>query len=252
MHPKNRVSRAASSLAMRPDDDLRSIMKAEEQCIKPLEETKRIDEGPSSTVAFSTWLNDIKIHMTYHGKDSVAYVPVPDLRNPPITITNINDHALTLTETVEWNLFVDWGSVSLENIVAFDELIQTSTCELDQRNDAYARKFLRDSVGPVLRSSIDRDLPLDCSGARMLYFVIRKLQVVSATSGRNLVDKIKAMRLTSEPACNAQDFGTKLHNACIKLEGLGAKYVPDDLPMLLACCYDTTGVSSFDLDVIQV
>jgi hypothetical protein len=216
MHPKNHVSRAASSLAMRPDNDLRSIMKAEEQCIKPLEETNRIDEGSSSTVAFSTWLNDIKIQMTYHGMDSIAYVLVPDLQNPPITITDINDHALTLTETVEWNLFVDWGSASLENIVAFDELIQTSTCELDQRNDAYARKLLRNSVGPVLRSSIDRDLPLDCSGARMLYFVIRKLQVVSATSGRNLVDKIKAMRLTSEPACIAQDFGTKLHNACIK------------------------------------
>jgi hypothetical protein len=174
MHAKNRVNHAASSLAMRPDDDLRSIMKAEEQCIKPLEEAKRIDEGPSSTVAFSTGLNDIKIHMTYHGMDSVAYVLVPNLRNPPITITDINDHALTLTVTVEWNLFVDWGSVSLDNIVAFDELIQTSTCELDQRNDAYARKFLRDSVGPVLRSSIDRDLPLGCSGARLLYFIIRK------------------------------------------------------------------------------
>jgi hypothetical protein len=86
----------------------------------------------------------------------------------------------------------------------------------------------------------------------MLYFIIRKLQVVSATSGRNLVDKIKIMRLTSEPAYNAKDFGTKLHNHCIKLAGLGAKYVPDDLVMLLACCYDTTNVASFDLAVIQI
>jgi hypothetical protein len=86
----------------------------------------------------------------------------------------------------------------------------------------------------------------------MLYFIVRKLQVVSATSGCNMVDKIKVMRLSSEPACNAQDVGTKMHHLCIKLEGLGAKYVPDDLPMLLACCYDTTGVTLFDLDVIQV
>jgi hypothetical protein len=88
MHPINHVSRPASSLAMRPDDDLRSIMRVEDASIKkPLEEVKRIDEGPSSTVAFSTWLNDIKIHMTYHGMDSIAYVLVPQAQSPPITIT---------------------------------------------------------------------------------------------------------------------------------------------------------------------
>jgi hypothetical protein len=237
---------------MRPDDDLRSIMHVEDAIIKPLKEAKRIDEGPSSTVAFLTWFNDIKIHMTYHGMDSIAYVIVPQARNPPITISDINDHPLTASQSVEWNPFLDWSSVSQEQIVGFDELIRTLDCEVDRKNDTFARKFLSDSVGPVLYSSIDRDLPLNCSGARMLYFIIPKLQVVSATSGRNLVDKIKAMRLTSKPACNAQDFGTKLHNLCIKLEGLGSKYVPDDLPMLVACCYDTTNVASFDLDVIQV
>jgi hypothetical protein len=143
-------------------------------------------------------------------------------------------------------------SVSQEQILSFDQLIQTSNCEVDQSNDTFTRKFLRDSVGPNLRSSIDRDLPMECSGARMLYFIIRKLRVVSATSGRNLVDKIKVMRLTSEPAYNAQDFGMKLHNSCVKLEGLGEKFVPDDLPMLLACCYDTTNVAPFDLAVIQI
>jgi hypothetical protein len=244
MHPSHRVGRPASSLALRPFEDVRNIMR--------VEEAKRIDERPSSTVPFSTWLIDIKIHMMYHGTDSVVYVLVPQARTPAIVLADINDHPHTLSDFVKWNLFTDWGSILQEQIVAFDAFVKTSNCEVDRQNDTFARKFLRDSVGSNLRASIDWDLPLDCSGARMLYFIIRKLQIVSATSGQNMVDKIKAMRLTSEPASNAQDFGTKLQNLCFKLEGLGAKYVPDDLPMLLACCYDTTRVTSFDLEVIQV
>jgi hypothetical protein len=168
-------------------------MRLEAASIEPLEEAKRIDEGPSLP-----WINDIKIHMTYHGMDSVAYVLVPT--TPSIPITDISDHPLTISESTEWNLFAEWGNDSQEQIISFDQLIQTSNCEVDQLNDTFARKFLRDSVGPNLRSSIDRDLPMECSGARMVYFIIRKLQVVSATSGRNLVNKIKVMHLTSEPA----------------------------------------------------
>jgi hypothetical protein len=79
MHPSHRVARPASSLALRPFEDVRNIMRVEDASIKPLEEAKRIDEGLSSTVPFSTWLNDVKIHMTYHGTDSVVYVLVPQL-----------------------------------------------------------------------------------------------------------------------------------------------------------------------------
>jgi hypothetical protein len=87
MHPRNCASRAKSSLAMRPNDDLWSYTCLEAASIEPLEEAKRIDEGPSSPVAFSTWINDIKIHMTYHGMDSVAYVLVPTTPSIPLLIS---------------------------------------------------------------------------------------------------------------------------------------------------------------------
>jgi hypothetical protein len=52
MHPSNRASRRKSSLApMRPTDDIRSFMRVEAASIEPLEEAKRIDEGPSSAVS---------------------------------------------------------------------------------------------------------------------------------------------------------------------------------------------------------
>jgi hypothetical protein len=105
MHPSNRASHPKSSLAMRPNDGLRSFMCIEAASIEPLEEAKRIDEGPSSAAAFSTWLKDIKIHMAYHGMDSVAYILVP--KTPSISITDINDHPRTVLESTEWNLFVE-------------------------------------------------------------------------------------------------------------------------------------------------
>jgi hypothetical protein len=108
MHPNNKVSRAASTMAYRPDDDVRTMMRVEESAVKPLEEAQRINEGRSCEVSFANWLNDAKQHMTYHCIDSVGFILVG-------TIADINGHLVTIATTQEINLFSNWGSVCPRN-----------------------------------------------------------------------------------------------------------------------------------------
>ena len=74
----------------------------------------------------------------------------------PDSFPDINDLAKVESECNEYNLFNEWGVLSNEDILAWETVLATSTCSMDANNSTYARKFLRLSVGPVLRERIDR------------------------------------------------------------------------------------------------
>ena len=245
----HRISEPASSMAFRPDTDLRSIMRVEEACTRPLDEAKRIDEG-SSVVTFTQWTNDVNRHFVDNGLDSIAYVLKPKVKGA--SLPDINDLTAVEKDCNEYNLFTEWGVLSKEDMDAWEAALKTSTCPLDATNSSYARRFLRTSVGPVLRERIDRELAIDVSGARLLFFIIRKLQAVSAISGRQLVEDLQKIKLTAVAGCHVQDCAQKIHNVCTKLVGLGSSHVPSDLPMLVAQCFDTTGIQAFDLEVTKI
>ncbi len=245
----HRISEPASSLAYRPDTDLRSIMRVEEACTRPIGDSKRIDEG-SSVVTFTQWTNDVKRHFVENGLDSIAYIL--KAKKKGAALPDINSLQDVEKECYEFNLFTEWGVLTKEDMDAWDAALKTSKCPMDATNNTYARRFLRSSVGPVLQERIDRELPFDVTGARLLFFIIRKLQAVSAISGRQLVEELQKIKLTSVAGCHVQDCAQKIHNVCTKLAGLGSSHVPSDLAMLVAQCFDTTGIQAFDLEVTKL
>ncbi len=253
LHDANRKDRPLAALAFRPTTDLRSLMRVEESSSKPLEEPKRIDEG-TSPVTFAHWLNDIQRHFSNTGLDSVSYVLKPTVASSPMPSFDGTPTSLSALKaaTLECDLFNDWGSITKDEIVAFDTWIKVNGDEIDQNNNQYARQFLRGSVGPILRDRIDRELDIDVSGTRMLYFIIRKLQAVSATSGRQLVEDLQAIKLSAVAGCHVTDCAEKIHNLCTKIHGLGSAHIPPDLPLLVVRCFDTTGIGSFDLEVTKI
>ena len=243
--PANRNTVPSSHLAYRPRSDFRSLLKVAESCAMPLEEAKRIDID-SKGVTFTRWMTYVSRHVVAHGFDSIACVLQPKTKGA--SLPDINDLAACERECHEYNLFTHWGVLSNEDILAWDAALSTSQCFMDTDNSEYARKFLYDSVGPVLRERIDRELPPKVSGSRLLFYIIRKLQGVSSISGRQLVEELQQIKLTSFPGLHVQDCAHKVHNLCTRLVGLGASHVPSDLSMLVLQCFDHTGIQAFDLE----
>lgn len=245
----HRIHKPLSSMAYRLETDIQSIMRVEDACTRPIDDTKRIDEG-SSVVTFTQWTNEVKRHFIYNGLDSIAYVL--KAKKEGAALPDINNLQDVEKECYEYNLFTEWGVLTREDMDAWDMALETSMCPMDATNNTYARRFLRSSVGPVLRERIDRELPIDVSGARLLFFIIRKLQAVSAISGRQLVQELQKIKLTSIAGYHVQDCSQQIHNVCTKLVGLGPSHVPSDLAMLVALCFDTTDVQAFDFEVTNL
>ena len=172
-------------------------------------------------IGWMTSFATIELMAAFVLKPKVPGSPLPDFNNKTVAELQL--------ECTEHNLFEEWGAISKDEILAFDTVIRASKCHIDQSNNHYARTFLHGSVGPVLCDRIDRELPLDVSGTRLLYFIIRKLQAVSATSGRQLVEDLQAIKLTGIAGCHVTDCAQKIHNLCMKIEGLGKAHVPPDL-----------------------
>jgi hypothetical protein len=253
LHDHNKITRPKSCHAVRPEmSDLRTKMRVEDACSRALEETQRIDDGDSSPITFADWMNQIQRHMVLTGLDSIAYVLVAETTTPTALQNITTDFTTLKNQTDEYSLFTQWGSITLAHIVAWDTAIKLSPCPVDNDNDTYAREFLRGSVGTSLRDQIDRDLDIDCSGARMLYFIINKLQTVSAMSARDLVDDLKGKRLSAVPGCNVKDHKALLTDLCKKIEGLGKAFVPIDLAHLVCMTIDTTEVQLFDLHMLGI
>jgi hypothetical protein len=248
MHKKLPVP--VSALAYRPEHDLRSMMRVEEHCKTPLEEAKRIDDTTDCPVTFSRWLNDIERAMTDNGLDSVVYVLVPDDTHD---LSQMNsDQPATILHSSELNVFRHWGTLTQEHIDTWDTAILESTDPMDIQNDKFACKFLHDSVGPTIQDQLDRDLPIQCSGAKMLYYIVQIIQSTSATTGRDLIHELETIKLTAEAGLNVANVKKKIHDICTKLTGLGAEYLPFDLPLMVVRCLSDSQIPAFDLEMLQI
>ena len=96
---------------------------------------------------------------------------------------------------------------------------------------------------------LDQELPIEVSAAYMLWHVIQKVQGVNSTAGCQLFKQIEVMRLSKEPGYNVDTFCSKLHVYCTTLEGLGDSHIPSDFSVIIASCFDTTGIQQFDLEL---
>ena len=242
----SRNSEPMSTNCYRPTDDLKTQIRIEEICVKPLEEARRIDEGKCA-VTYSDWLKDVERHCIETGLDGCAYI---------LKSTNARLPSLTFQPGVdrmdEVNLFRQHGAITSTDIECFELAVKITTCQVEKKNQNCFRRFLRGSVGPILQARIDRELEATVSGSRCLHFIMSKLQPVLSLASRKLVKELEAIKLSTEAGCHVGDCAAKIHNLCTKIEGLGTQHVPNDLSFLVVQCFDTTGVQHFDMDMVNL
>ena len=122
-------------------------------------------------------------------------------------------------------------------------------CEIDKINNQMCSKFIHGSVCLDMQKLLNLELPVDVSAAYILCHVIQKGQGVNFTAGHQLFKQIEVMRLSKEPGYNVDTFCSKLHVHCTTLKGLGESHVINDLSVIIAACFDTTGIQQFDLEM---
>jgi hypothetical protein len=105
-HDAHIATRPKFTHAVRPElSDLRTKMRVEDACQKPLQETHHIDDGDSSPITFADWMNKIQRHMTLTRLDSIAYALVPNIASPNALGNITTDFAARKTESTEYSLF---------------------------------------------------------------------------------------------------------------------------------------------------
>ena len=86
------------------------------------------------------------------------------------------------------------------------------------------------SVYLPLWDTAEKDLGFDATGIEALYDVIYKLQQVSSTFVRALVDDIKAILLIKYPGQDVNIFGVLVVNLCRHISG--TRLAPTDIVVL--------------------
>ena len=72
---------------------------------------------------------------------------------------------------------------------------------------------------------------------------------MNSTAGCQLFKQIEVLRLPKEPGFDVDKFCSKLPIHCTTLKGLGESYVPIDISVIIASCFDITGIQQFDLEM---
>jgi hypothetical protein len=190
--------------------------------------------------------------MTDNGLDYVDYVLIPDDTH---NLSRMNsDQPDMIAHSSELNVFRHWGTLTKEQIDVWDTAILESADPMDIQNDKFACEFLlHDSVGPMIQDQFDRDLPIQYSGAKMLYYIVQIIQSTSATTGRDLIHELEMITLTAEAGMNVANVKKKIHDICTrKLTGLSAEYLPFDLPLMVVWCLSNSQIPAFDLEMLQI
>ena len=248
IHAANRRTTPYSVSCYRPDHtNLRTLQTITDAAKKPLPEASRLHLDPSKSGAtFTAWMDDVHRHCLGHGLDSCFYV----LKRTAAAITAATPLALNdVANTTEHYLVKQWGQVIEPDILAFDALMRVLPCDLDVDNDMNCCEFLRGSVCLEMKRILDQELPIETSAAFMLWTIIQKVQGVNSTAGRLLFKQIEVLRLSKEAAYDVDKFCLKLHTLCATLSGLGKAHIPADFSVIIAACFDTTGIQQFDLEM---
>lgn len=226
--------RPESTLARRPVD-FKSASSIESRAILGLPEDRRLSlDEKTSKITLTSWVNAIRGYMEEHGMDTVFRIYDSD-------------------NNTEVYLLQDWGSADPIKAATWEESLMVGIgtlppCEYDIDNLKWSGKAIMNSISLDLWETIEKDYGVGSNGPVTYAAVISKIQQVSASSIRTLVDKLKKLHLLNEPGQNVEVFGSKVIELARRIEGSGG--APKDLTSIVATCFTDCDVLAFQLKAL--
>ena len=231
----SRRARPESTLARRPTD-FKSAASIESKATQGLPEDRRLSlDEKTSKITLTSWVNSIRAYMEEHGMD---------------TVFRIYDSA----KDSEVYLLQDWGSSDPLKVSTWEATIiggigTAPPCEYDIDNLKWSGKAIMNSISLDLWETIEKDVGVGSNGPVTYAAVISKIQQVSASSVRALVDNLKKMHLLQEPGQDVEAFGSKIIEMTRRITGSGL--APTDLTSIVAGCFIDCDVLAFKLKALS-
>ncbi len=231
----SRRARPESTLARRPTD-FKSAASIESKATQGLPEDRRLSlDEKTSKITLTSWVNSIRAYMEEHGMD---------------TVFCIYDSA----KDSEVYLLQDWGSSDPLKVSTWEATIiagigTAPPCEYDIDNLKWSGKAIMNSISLDLWETIEKDVGVGSNGPVTYAAVISKIQQVSASSVRALVDNLKKMHLLQEPGQDVEAFGSKIIEMTRRITGSGL--APTDLTSIVAGCFIDCDVLAFKLKALS-
>jgi hypothetical protein len=161
----------------------------------------------------------------------------------------------------ETYLLANWGSASPAKIEAWVATLHAGVqktngtssppCDYDLDNLEWSGKAILNSVTLALWETFEKGLGIDASGPTEAFStVVNKLQQVSSTAVRALVNEIKNISLLKEPGQDVEIFGGRAVELCRRISGTGL--APTNLVVLAAATFLECTVLAFKLKAIKV
>ena len=239
--PAKRRTRAKTILARRPTD-FRGAEKIESACRKRLPEERRLglSEETTYTISLSSWIREIKKELEDCGLDTVFYIYNP---TSPVQEVSMFDMFGTVTDLQldHWisHLRVD-GVLKANNT-------NEDVCYFDIDNLDWSGDMMKNSISWKLWRDIEGLSP-GMSGPEIFLAVCKRTQHTSASTCRALVTKLQGLRLNKEPGMDVNRFSLRIIEMLEKIEKCSDDSIPNDLSLVVAECYQNTGVGPYDLE----
>jgi hypothetical protein len=122
-------------------------------------------------------------------------------------------------------------------------------CKHDIDNLKWSGKAIMNSISLDLWETVEKDVGVGSNGPVTCAAVISKIQQVSASSVRALVDNLKKMHLLQEPGQDIEAFGSKVIERTRRITGSGL--APTDLTSIVAGCFIDCDVLAFKIEALS-
>jgi hypothetical protein len=229
-------SRPSSTLARRPTD-FKSASQIEQKAAEGLSADRCLGlDGKTSKITMTSWKSATQEYMEEHGLDTVfrIYDPIQD---------------------TEAHLLQEWGKAEPDAVEAWEDSLAAGVgnsplCDFDLDNLKWSGKALMRSIALDLWETVEKDIGIGANGPRTFTAVISKIQQVSASSTRTMVDKLRKMNLKDEPGQHVDNFGSKVIELCKRIAGTG--FGPKDLNSIVAGCFLDCDVQLFQLTALNL
>ena len=236
-----RRTRAKTILARRPTD-FRGAEKIESACRKGLPEERRLglSEETTYTISLSSWIREIKKELEDCGLDTVFHIYDPTKAVQEISLFDMFG-TVTDEELAVWigHLRVD-GVLNANNT-------NEAVCYFDIDNLDWSGDMMKNSISFKLWRDIEGLLP-GMSGPEIFLAVCKRTQHTSASTCRALVTQLQGLRLNKEPGMDVNKFSLRVIEKLEMIEKCSEDSIPNDLSLVVAECYQNTGVGPYDLE----
>ena len=144
----------------------------------------------TSKISMTSWVNAIRDYMEEHGLDTVFRIFDSEADS-------------------EVYILQDWGKADPSIVTAWESTLETgvgkcSACDYDFDNLKWSGKAIMNSIALDLWETIEKDVGTGANGPRTFAAIIAKIQQVSSSSVRTMVDNLKKLRSINEPGQDDQ------------------------------------------------